>query len=338
MSIPDALAGGGPVLALGCGLGVGAGLTLILSAFRQRTSEDDDALTGAARWPLRRRNHPGGAADDDGSRWAMVAAAVGAGVLAGVLTRWPVAAVLTGVGVWALPRLLGGDPRVRGRVARVARVEGIASWTEMLRDTLAAAAGLEQAIAATASTAPAAIRPQVQDLQYRIEAGERLTGALHEFADDLRDPTGDLVVSALVLASRHQARHLGDLLASLASAAREQVTMRQRVEAGRASTRTSVRIIVSATLVMAAGMVLLNRPYLQPYDSLGGQLALSLIAVVFAVALWWLGRIAEEREPARVLTNLQTLTDRTSQGAPAGDRSRSSGRPATAAGTERGRP
>jgi Flp pilus assembly protein TadB len=329
VSIPDALADGGPVLALGCGLGVGAGLTLILSAFRGRSTEDDDALTGTARWPLRRMQ-PGGGSDEDDNRWLMVAVAVGAGVLVGVFTRWPVAAVLAGVGVWALPRLLGGDPRARGRVARV---EGIASWTEMLRDTLAAAAGLEQAIAATASTAPAAIRPQVQDLQYRLETGERLTGALHEFADDLRDPTGDLVVSALVLASQHQARQLGDLLASLASSAREQVTMRQRVEAGRASTRTSVRIIVSATLVMAAGMVLLNRPYLQPYDSVGGQLALSLIAVVFAFALWWLGRIADVREPARVLTNLHTLSSRTPPPAASGDGIR----PPHPATTERGR-
>jgi len=333
MSISNVLAGDGPVLALGCGLGVGAGLTLIISAFRGRSTEDVDALTGAARWPLRRRIQPGGAADENNNRWMMLTVAVGAGVLVGVFTRWPVAAVLTGLGVWALPRLLGGNPRARGRVARV---EGIASWTEMLRDTLAAAAGLEQAIAATATTAPAAIRPQVQDLQYRLETGERLTGALHQFADDLRDPTGDLVVSALVLASQHQARQLGDLLASLASAAREQVTMRQRVEAGRASTRTSVRIIISATLTMAAGMVLLNRPYLQPYNSVSGQLALSLIAVVFALALWWLGRIADVREPARVLTNLHTLSSRMPPPASSGDGSRSP-YPATSATSERGR-
>ena len=53
--------------------------------------------------------------------------------------------MLSGLAVWALPRLLRADPRAQ---AAVVRVEAVASWTEMLRDTLAAAAGLEQAISA----------------------------------------------------------------------------------------------------------------------------------------------------------------------------------------------
>src|SRR6185437_881826 len=79
-------------------------------------------------------------------------AAIGAGVLAAAVTGWLVAALLTAAAVWTLPRMVGRD---RGAAARVARFEAIAGWAEMLRDTLAAAAGLEQAITVTAPLVPA---------------------------------------------------------------------------------------------------------------------------------------------------------------------------------------
>jgi uncharacterized membrane protein YgcG len=64
----------------------------------------------------------------------------------------------------------------------VRRIEGIASWTEQLRDTLAAAAGLEQAILATAPIAPDPVREQVTGLAARIHQGQRLPDALRAFA------------------------------------------------------------------------------------------------------------------------------------------------------------
>src|SRR5438445_520650 len=85
------------------------------------------------------------------------------------------------------------------------------------------------------------------------------------FADDLADPTADLVVASLVLAADRHARRLGDLLTALATAAREEAAMRLRVEAGRARTRTAVRVVVSTTLLMAVGLSILNRGYLHPY-------------------------------------------------------------------------
>ena len=117
---------------------------------------------------------------------------MGAVVVVAALTGWPVAAVLAGLGAWALPSVLGG---AKERAREVARTEAIAGWAEMLRDTLSAAAGLEQAIVATASVAPLPIRDEVVALAGRLEA-ERLVPALRRFADDLADPTGDLVVAA----------------------------------------------------------------------------------------------------------------------------------------------
>jgi tight adherence protein B len=61
------------------------------------------------------------------------------------VTRWPSGTVLAGLAAWFLPRALGPD---REHARALERIEAIASWTEMLRDTISAAAGLEQAILA----------------------------------------------------------------------------------------------------------------------------------------------------------------------------------------------
>jgi Flp pilus assembly protein TadB len=237
-------------------------------------------------------------------RMIRLAIAAGVGVVTGAVTGWPVGAVLAGVGAWLLPRLLGRD---RDHDRQLARIEAVAAWAEQLRDTLAAAAGVEQAILATAATAPDPIRPQVADLAAAINRGDRLGPALRAFADRLGDPTADLVVAALLQAAEHHARNLADLLSSLAAAAREQAGMRMRIAAGRARTRTSVRVIVSATLAMAGALALLNRGYLAPYDTPVGQVALLGVGGLFGVAFSWLHRLARLREPDRFLTRLAAL-------------------------------
>jgi hypothetical protein len=85
-----------------------------------------------------------------------------------LLTGWPVGALLAGLVAAVVPGTLG---RIRQEADTVARTEAVAAWTEMLRDTLAAAAGLEEAIAATATAAPEPIRPEVQRLGRRLDHG-----------------------------------------------------------------------------------------------------------------------------------------------------------------------
>lgn len=236
------------------------------------------------------------------SGWLVVA--VLASLAVGAITGWVVGATLTVVAVVGLPRILGSNVDHKRHLERI---EAIAGWTEMLRDTLVAAAGLEQAILATAPACPEAIREEITELAVRLERGERLPPSLRNLAEQLRDPTADLVISALVLAAEHQARQLADLLGELASEAREQASMRMRVEAGRARTKTSVRVIVITTLSFAVGLVLLNRGYLAPYDTAFGQIMLLIVGVLFAAAFVWLARIARMREPERFLTELGTI-------------------------------
>ncbi|MEU3622532.1 pilus assembly protein TadB [Amycolatopsis coloradensis] len=279
------------MIAAALGLGGAVGVLLLVAAWRR---------PAAVPPPSRSHTVLRSARDRAGDRRALLrlAVAVGVGVLTGAATGWVVGAVLAAAGAWFLPRLVGPD---RAHARRVARIEAIASWTEMLRDVLSAAAGLEQAILATAPLAPAAIRGEVVTLTARLESGQRLAPALRALARELDDPTADLVLAALVLAAEHQARQLGDLLGSLATTAREQAAMRMRVETGRARTRTSVRVIVATTLTFAAGVVLFNRNYLDVYNTATGQLVLLLIGGLFAAGFAWLARIATGGRQPRVL-------------------------------------
>ena len=269
-------------LATICGAVVGLGVTVIVMGAR-----------GVELPRLRRPALP--------PRWEhrtlQFAVAIVAGVLVGAVTGWPVGALLAAAAALAFPRLLSEGA---AQAALVARIEAIASWSEMLRDTMAGAAGLEQAITSTAPMAPAPIRREVITLAGRL-GRERLATALRAFADDVADPTCDLVVASLTLAAEHQVHRLGELLGTLAQAAREQATMRLRVEAGRARTRTSVKVILGVTATLAFGLALLNHTYLEPYDTALGQLVLLGIGGIFAAAFAWLARMAKPALPERFL-------------------------------------
>jgi tight adherence protein B len=209
-----------------------------------------------------------------------------AAVVIGALTRWPMAALLCGIAGFMAPSMLGGQA---ARKAQLDRIEAVAAWAEMLRDTMAGSGGLEQSIIATAGVAPLPIKREVLRLAARLER-DRLAPALREFAEEIDDPAGDLVVAALVLAADKSPKRLGDLLGRLAQSARAEVNMRLRVEASRARTRTSVRVITVFTVLFAVGLLVFNRNYLEPYDKAVGQLVLGLIGLCFAGAFMWLAR------------------------------------------------
>lgn len=273
------------------GAGIGLGVWLIILGSTPHPQSTVDTVVGVPSAPgVHRATVTERLRATVGTRRGLARCAVTV-VSAGAVwtvTGWPVAAILAGAAIWVLPPILGPD---RAHAMDTARIEAIATWTESLRDTLSAAAGIEQAIRATAPTAPAPIREPVQALAALLAGGAPLTGALHRFADEVADPTADLVVAALILAGQRQSGNLTDLLATLAATAREQAVMRLRVATSRARTRTSIRMIVIVTVVMAVSIVVLNRSYLDPYNTVLGQAVLAAVGVIFTGAFAWLVHI-----------------------------------------------
>lgn len=224
--------------------------------------------------------------------------AIGAGLLILLLTRWPVLAIATGLLVMFAPSMFGGAGSEKRSIARL---EGLAAWTESLRDTIAGAVGLEQAIPATAYAASPAIAGHLTTLADRLRVRTPLPIALQGLADDLDDSSADLILAALILNSRLRGPGLRDVLTSLAHSAREELEMRRRVSAGRASTRRSVQIVVAITVIFVLGLAIFNRDYVQPFSSPLGQAVLVIVLLFFAAGFAWMRRLSVFELPERFL-------------------------------------
>jgi Flp pilus assembly protein TadB len=219
-----------------------------------------------------------------------MAIAGAAGLVALVVTRWPMAVPLAMLAVFGSRGVAGGATK-----STIERLEAIAAWTEMLRDTLAGAAGLTQALIATAPISPKPLRPQISSLAARLNAGVTIVPALAQLADDIGDPAADTVVACLVMAASERAQRLSDLLGALAEATREEVAMRLGVEASRASSRTAMRMITGFSFSLLGLMAVFARAYLSPYHTADGQLVLVLVGCLYGIGLWLMARMVRQR-------------------------------------------
>ncbi len=225
--------------------------------------------------------------------WLATSLVVGIGV--GVATGWPVAGFGATLGLVAGPAALGGTAR---RADEAATADAIATWADMLRDTMAGASGLEESLIQTATVAPTAIKTQLQSFALRLRH-QPLDAALDELARDLDHSSADLVIASLGAAARLEARDLGPLLARLAEAIRGDVRMRSRIEIGRARIRTSARIAVATTTATVVFLYLFARHLLEPYDTATGQGWLLVVLAVFFGAGVMLHHYSQLETPER---------------------------------------
>ena len=231
------------------------------------------------------------------SRARRIGGAVATGLVVAGFTRWPVAGVFSAMAVVSLPGILRkSDPSIAVR-----RPEAVAGWTELLRDSLVASAGLAQAVIAVAPSAPLEIRPQTSALATRLINGVPFERALRLFSVELDDPSADFVVCALLLAASSRAQRLADVLGSLSTSIREDVAMHLRVEAARASARGGVRTIVLFSLGFAATLAVAARNYLTPFGSAEGQVVLTVVGLLYAGGLGLMVRMVRPTPSVRLV-------------------------------------
>lgn len=225
-----------------------------------------------------------------------VAAVIGVIVL--IATGW----VVAGIGVAALAFSWNGLSGSASERRALARLEGLATWTESLRDTIAGAVGLEQAIPATMRVASPVLAEPLARLVNRMHTREPLPDALRRFADDLNDPGADLIIAALIINSRLRGPGLRDLLGALSNSVREELDVRRKVGAERRSTRRSVKIVVIVSVGLAVALAITDHKFLAPYDSLSGQLVLIVVVALYAAGVLWLRSLARFADPERLLS------------------------------------
>jgi len=271
------------------GAGLGGALWLMIAGIRGTVVDPTRPPTRAARLKSALRS-PGLSGRILGG---LVVAALTLAV-----TRWPVAALGLGALVVCWPALFGGT---NAEQRQIASLEALVTWTETLRDTIAAHASLEQAIPASAVHAPMLIRPALVRLVGRLRARVPMDQALSAFAAEMDDPSADLVIAALMLSATRRGDRLGEVLTGLTTAAREELEMRRKISAGRAELRRGVQIVVGVTIAIGVFLVLFSGPYIAPYGTPAGQVALVVVVAIFAAAFLWMRKLSAQQPVAPFL-------------------------------------
>lgn len=229
----------------------------------------------------------------------LVAAAAIATVTVAVLTRWPVAAAVTGALVLLGPRLFTGAATEK---ASLAKLEAIVVWTESLRDVYAAADGLNTAIARTVDRgAPSVLARPLRNLAADLNNWVPMRTALHRFADDVEDAGADLVVAALLLTAEQRAGSLSRVLTVLVANLRSELEMRTKVLHRRRSIRNEARLIALLGAGCTIAQLLYTPTIRQAYQSGAGQALFAAVAVAFLMLVVRMQRLAIPEPTPRFL-------------------------------------
>ena len=241
---------------------------------------------GSGRNPAERRRHR-----------AVLATSVVVGAATWLITGLPVLGLVFAAAVPGVPWLLAAGAAERRAIDRV---EAVGEWTRRLRDIAGTGAGLQAAIVASASAAPAAISEEVRLLAARLQAGWNGRDALVAFADEIDDAVCDQVVGALLLHLKDRGDTLGAVLSSIAEATAKEVSMRKETDAERASARFSIRFMTGFSL-LAVVVAAFSGEYMDPYRSGAGQVVMLVLAAAFVGLLGWVRSLSRPATVPRLL-------------------------------------
>jgi len=123
--------------------------------------------------------------------------------------------VLAAVVAAGLPYLLPALRLKNPQAAVMARLEGLVSWSEALRDQVRST-GIEEALRRASTPPPPALERELSNLVANLDPRVALsTGeALRRFADDMADPACDTIIAPLIMSVEQQAKGVADLLSS----------------------------------------------------------------------------------------------------------------------------
>ncbi len=232
---------------------------------------------------------------DRATRQSAAAALIGAAVV-GLITQWPVGALIGAAVGWTLRSALSSSSP--NRVTN--RLDALATWIETLRDSVAAHRGLVAAIESTVPSAPASLRANIEALVIRIKSGTPPDRAFAALASELADASADEAIAPLILAARFGGADLQNLLGTAAANTREQLALVQRTDVARAKPRREMRLVVVVTLGFVLATLTIGHGYFTPFSTTTGQIVLVVIAGLFAVGFGMMNRLSRPQPMPRL--------------------------------------
>lgn len=236
------------------------------------------------------------AARFDRTTWAIVGAAAAAGLVIGVLTGALLYLVLLPVAV-ILGRVLLAP---QGHAQHTKQLSQMEAWTRSLSGLIVSGAALETALIGSLPNAGPLIRPQVEHLVARIQAGWSTSQALEMLAEEWADPTGDMIVLHLKLAVRQRGPGLARALDDLSEGVSEEIKIRRKVASDRAAPNRQARIISVATIGLLCLIPLLGGP-MAAYREPLGQVLYAGLATMTLWLLWMMRQAVAPKPQPRMM-------------------------------------
>ena len=226
-------------------------------------------------------------------------AAIASMLIISALTKWWAVGLLAD-GAWFLVPMMVAERA--SHVAQRVRLVALAGWVESVRDLLAAASGIEEAVAKSAETLSedSPVREPVWRLLATTDA-LGLREGLRRFGEEIADPVGDYIAATLLVASERPSAVVHAQLSEAAQTARESVIVRERIEASRARMWTASSTIAVISLVMVGFVIGTQPTYAAWYASPAGQMILLACGLAELVGMWWMARIARPSNGHRVV-------------------------------------
>jgi Flp pilus assembly protein TadB len=228
----------------------------------------------------------------------LLVAGVAAGVLFASTTGWMIFVV-------AIPLALVGMRAIfsdQGEKSQTDKLSAIETWTRSLSGLIVTGTPLERALTSSLSNAQPEIYADVSRLVARLEARWSTPDALQAFADDLNDPTGDLVVMNLMLAAKERGQGLVNALNDLAQTVFDEVKVRRQVTSDRSKPRWNARLVTILTIGLMLAIPLMSS-FSEPYKTPIGQLIFAGWLGIIALLLVAMKRIVAPQAIPRMLTN-----------------------------------
>ena len=240
------------------------------------------------------------AAKFDRPTWMIIGASAGVGLIIAVLTGVLLYLLLLPVAV-VLGRLLLTS---QGHAQQTEKLQQMETWVRSLSGLIVTGTSLETALANSLPNAGAQIRPQIERLVARINAGWSTRRALSLLADEWDNQVGDLTVMHLSLAASQRGEGLSKALDDLAESVADQVRVRRKVAADRAAPARQARIVTSMVIGLLVLIPMLGG-WLEAYRTpLGQVLYAGLAAISLALLVMMRNAVAPKAQP-RIMENAQ---------------------------------
>ncbi|MHB1509158.1 MAG: type II secretion system F family protein [Acidimicrobiales bacterium] len=210
--------------------------------------------------------------------------------------------VLAAVVAAGLPYLLPALRLKNPQAAMMARLEGLVSWSEALRDQVRST-GIEEALRRASTPPPPALERELSNLVANLDPRVALsTGdALRRFADDMADPACDTIIAPLIMSVEQQAKGVADLLGALTAAGRNELAMRGSIEAKRAPAYLNVRMVIYFSLGFFGFLMVIAKGYMLPFTTASGEVVMGVAFAFYGVGLVLMLKLIRQVPEPRLL-------------------------------------